>query len=301
MVIDPRRLLTFRAVAEAGSFSRAAEALALTQPAVSQQVAGLERQLGARLLDRGPGGPVPTPVGAVLLEHARAIAQRLDLAGAQLDELTAPGPVRLRVGAFASALGILVAPAIARLRGALPDLEIAATEGRSDELGERTGRGELHAAICFQDPAAPPREPGGTVRRELGDEPMLVALAPGHRLAGEGRIRLEDLAGDVWTAPSTSGLVRRACAAAGFEPRVAFVTPDPLAIRALVAGGLAVTLVPRLLTADLPGVVVRELAGEPPRRTLYALTAEAGAPAAAGAFVDAIAEALRASSDRPTA
>src|SRR4051812_50097478 len=79
-MIDPRRLLTLRAVAAAGSFSRAAEALALTQPAVSQQVAALERQLGTKLLERGPGGPVATEAGALLLAHAAAIAGRVGAA-----------------------------------------------------------------------------------------------------------------------------------------------------------------------------------------------------------------------------
>jgi DNA-binding transcriptional LysR family regulator len=85
--LDPRRLLTLREVARQGSFSRAAEALALTQPAVSQQLAALERQLGARLLDRGPGGVAPTELGAVLLAHTDALADRLALARSQLGEL----------------------------------------------------------------------------------------------------------------------------------------------------------------------------------------------------------------------
>ena len=71
-MVDPRRLLTFREVARRRSFSRAGEELALTQPAVSQQVSSLERQLGVRLLDRGPGGPSPTEAGALLLAHADA-------------------------------------------------------------------------------------------------------------------------------------------------------------------------------------------------------------------------------------
>ena len=85
-MLEPRRLLTFREVAHRGSFSRAADALALTQPAVSQQVAALERQIGVRLLDRGPGGPAPTEAGALLLAHADAIAERLAQADAQLAE-----------------------------------------------------------------------------------------------------------------------------------------------------------------------------------------------------------------------
>src|SRR5690349_9094017 len=98
MELDPRRVLTFRAVAHAGSFSRAAEGLALTQPAVSQQVAALERQLGTRLLDRAPGGTGgvrTTEAGALLLAHADAVADRLDAAARQLAELRTGDAARL--------------------------------------------------------------------------------------------------------------------------------------------------------------------------------------------------------------
>ena len=78
-MLDPRRLLTFGAVAQAGSFSAAARELALTQPAVSQQVAALERELGARLLHRGPGGLSLTDAqrsGRLTIEGDRAAVQR---------------------------------------------------------------------------------------------------------------------------------------------------------------------------------------------------------------------------------
>src|ERR671917_2489358 len=99
-MLDPRRLLTFGEVARLGSFSRAAEALALTQPAVSQQVAALERQLGARLLERGPGGLTLTDAGALLLEHADVVHDRLELATGQLGELVGEHGRELRIGAF---------------------------------------------------------------------------------------------------------------------------------------------------------------------------------------------------------
>src|SRR5687768_14414959 len=111
--MDPRRLLTFRAVAHERSFSAAARALALTQPAVSQQVAALEKEVGARLLDREPGGLKLTVAGRILLEHADALADRLTLARTQLAELA--GDERLRVGAFPSALAALVPKAVARV------------------------------------------------------------------------------------------------------------------------------------------------------------------------------------------
>src|SRR3954447_7927024 len=106
--MDPRRVLTFRAVARERSFSRAAERLSLSQPSVSQQVAQLEREVGTRLLDRRPGGLRLTPAGEVLLAHADAIAERFDLAATQLAEVATEQRTLLRVGAFPTALAGLV-------------------------------------------------------------------------------------------------------------------------------------------------------------------------------------------------
>src|SRR4051794_19591896 len=282
-MLDPRRLLTFRAVARAGSFSAAARELALTQPAVSQQVAALERELGARLLNRAPGGPTPTEAGALALEHADALAERLALADAQLAELGDDAQA-LRVGAFPSALATMVPAAIARLGGR----RVEAIEGTMAELTDGVAAGRLHLALCFQDAAAPPREHSRLTRHELGVEPFVAAVGPGHRLARRRTVRLRELAGDTWTAPSTAGLLHKACVAAGFEPDLAFVTRDVLAIRALVAGDLAVTLTPRLIAGHLHGVRLLDLRDERPRRALYALTPRAGTRAAARAFLDAV-------------
>src|SRR3954466_5560764 len=96
--MDPRRVLTFRAVAHERSFSRAARALALTQPAVSQQVAALEKEVGAKLLAREPGGLKLTPAGETLLQHADAIARRLARRGTQLAALADAAGSRRRIG-----------------------------------------------------------------------------------------------------------------------------------------------------------------------------------------------------------
>jgi DNA-binding transcriptional LysR family regulator len=291
-MLEPRRLLTFREVANRGSFSRAAEALALTQPAVSQQVAALERQLGARLLDRGPGGPTPTEAGALLLAHADAIADRLAQADAQLAELVGAERETLRVGAFPSALGSIVPAAIAALREQRPDVAVEAIEGSAEDNGAAVAAGALHVAVCFQDAAAPPHTPDGTARHELGEEAMLAMLPATHPLAGRRRIRLAALADETWTAPSREHLVYRACVAAGFEPRIAFVSRDPLVIGEIVAGGLAVTLAPELLAGRLPGVAMVALEDSVPRRSLYALTAAAGVRAPARLFLDTLAAAI---------
>jgi DNA-binding transcriptional LysR family regulator len=287
---DPRRLLTLRAVVAAGSFSAAARELSLTQPAVSQQVAALEREVGARLLDRGVGGPAPTAAGALLLEHADALAERLALADAQMAELGA-GDEPLRIGAYPSALAVLVPRAIA----ARPGVPVQATERRLAEIWTAVAAGELHLAVVFEDAAAPPRQAPGVVRHELGEEDFVAMVGPGHRLAGRRTIRVAELARDVWTAPTTTGLVAGAARAAGFEPDVAFTTTDPLAVRALVMAGLAVTLSPRLVAESVPGPVLLDLREGSPRRRVFALLPATGARSAARAF----AEALRATWSRP--
>jgi DNA-binding transcriptional LysR family regulator len=291
-MLDPRRLLTFREVAHHGSFSRAADALALTQPAVSQQVAALERQLGTRLLDRGPGGPVPTEAGTLLLAHADAIADRLAQADAQLGELLGAERATLRVGAFPSALGSIVPAAIVHVHEQRPEVQIEAVEGPAQANGEAVATGALHVAVCFQDAAAPLHVPDGTDRHELGEESMLAMLPLSHPLAGRRRIDLAELADETWSAPSRDHLVYRACVGAGFEPRIAYISRDPFAIGELVAGGLAVTLAPELLAGRVPGCAFVALDDAVPRRLLYALTPAAGVRPAARVFVDALRDAL---------
>src|SRR3954449_6998861 len=122
--MDPRRLMTFRAVAHARSFSRAAEGLSLTQPSVSHQIALLETEIGVRLLERGRGGLRLTDAGAVLLEHADDVAWRLELADTQLASLARRRREHVRLGAFPTALAGFVPSAVARLRLAHHDLRV---------------------------------------------------------------------------------------------------------------------------------------------------------------------------------
>lgn len=288
-MLEPRRLLTFRAVARLGSFSRAAEALALSQPAVSQQVAALERQLGTALLVRGRGGAVPTPAGRLALEHADALAARLSLADEQLGALAAGERRTLRLGAFPSAMATIVPQAVGAVRAVAPELEVAFEEGPLAELAAGVAAGRLDAAVCFQDAGAPRREHGDLRRAEIAEEPMLALLGAGHRLAGRDEVGLGELAGEPWMAPSRDGLVVAACRAAGFEPRVVMLVRDPLAVRAIAAAGLAVTLTPLLLARlGLPGVVTPALRGRSPRRAIYVLLPPAGAQEHADALVSAL-------------
>lgn len=290
-MIDPRRLLTFREVARQQSFSRAAEALALTQPAVSQQVRALETQLGTRLIERGAGGFALTKAGELLLSHADEISDRLQLADAQLREAVAADRVRLRLGAFPSILAAAVPAAVQRLQQTVPDLELSVIEGSTEQLTAAVRDGRIQLALCFQNAADPPRAHDGVQRRDVLEEPMVAALAEDHRLARRRSIRLEQLADETWTAATRDGLIHRACIAAGFEPKLAYLTADPLAIRALVASRLAVTLTPRLLAPQLHGIATVALT-RPPRRSVYAVTPPVGVHPLVAPFLAALKDEL---------
>ena len=274
--MDPRRVLTFRAVAHERSFSRAARALALTQPAVSQQVAALEKQVGAKLLAREPGGLKLTPAGDALLQHADAIAQRLALADTQLAELAHAERVRLRVGAFPSALATLVPRAVAALREEVPDAEVLIEEAIREVLTAKVASGELHVAVAFQDASQPRREHDGIERHDLRRETFLVALPPGHPLAKLEKVPIAALKDEPWTAPSASQLIARACQAAGFEPRLISIMRDPLAMRGLISQGLAVSLIPELGSEVLDGIALRPVDGPAPERDVYAMVPAGG-------------------------
>jgi DNA-binding transcriptional LysR family regulator len=274
--MDPRRVLTFRAVAHQRSFSRAAHELALTQPSVSNQVAQLEREIGARLLERGPGGLRLTREGEILLDHADAIAERFQLATTQLAAAAEGKRTRLRIGALPTALAGFVPAAISRLRLQHPDIRITFDEGTSEQLSRRVAAGELDLAIGYQDTDAADEHPPGVSRHHLLHEQFMVALAPDHPLARESEVRLADLSHEDWTAALTDGVIVRACRTAGFEPNLISITRDQLAIRALIMRGLAVTLVPELLADPFSGLAIRPIADVKIGRDVYALLPPGG-------------------------
>jgi DNA-binding transcriptional LysR family regulator len=274
--MDPRRVLTFRAVARQRSFSRAARELALTQPSVSNQVAQLEREVGARLLERGPGGLRLTSSGEILLEHADAIAERFQLAEAQLNAVAEGTRARLRIGALPTALAGFVPAAVARLRAEHPDARITFDEGTSEELSARVASGELDLALSYETTGTARAQRPGVSRHHLLHEHFLIALPPDHRLAPSATVRLADLRDEDWTAALTDGLIVRACRAAGFEPNLVSLTSDQLAIRALIIRGLAVSLVPELLADAFSGLALRPIADLTIERDVFALLPPGG-------------------------
>jgi DNA-binding transcriptional LysR family regulator len=289
--MDPRRLMTFRAVAHAGSFSRAAEQMSLTQPSVSHQIALLETEIGVRLLERGRGGLRLTDAGAVLLEHADHVAWRLDLADTQLASLAGQHREHLRLGAFPTALAGFVPAAVARLRLAHPDLRIRLGEVTPSTLEARFLAGEFDVAISYQDATTERRELSGAERIDLMHDTFLVGLPPEHRLAGASSpISLTELAEDDWIVASRDGFLVQACRDAGFDPRIVATTSEPLATRGLILRGIGIGWVPSLLTGDYSGVAIRPVKERVRGRDIYALLPPGDRHPRARQVIDALVE-----------
>src|SRR5215207_6256417 len=276
---DLRRLRSLCAIADHGSLTGAAAALDFTQPAVSQHLAALEAEVGATLVRRSRGGAELTAAGALLVEHARAALDRLALAELQVADLVEREQRRVRLAASSSALTRLVPHAVADLRRRLPDADVSVTECGPHRALAKLRRGDIDVAVVFrrEGSAAPP----DVDERTLLDEPMYAVVPRGHPGAGAETIGLADLRDDPWVqGPSATspGLIRELCRDAGFEPRIAFESDDPLATRGIVAAGLAVSLVPSLTKDDTArdrNVRVLPLR-DPPRRRVLAATMAGG-------------------------
>src|SRR5918995_188082 len=124
-MLDVRRLRVLREVAACGSFSAAADSLAYTQSAVSQQIAALEREAGTTLVERSARGVRLTDAGRTLVEHADVILARLADAEAELEAIAGLRGGRLRLAAFPSAGSTIAPAAIARFRAQHPDVDIS--------------------------------------------------------------------------------------------------------------------------------------------------------------------------------
>ncbi len=261
--LDLRHLAALEAVAHAGSFAKAAAGLGYTQPAISQQIAALERIVGQRLFER-QSGPKPvtlTEAGELLLRHAEAIQARLSAAQADMDALAAGTAGTLRVGTFQSVAARILPELVVRFRAEWPDVEVQLTELDDDEdLLDLVERGELDLTFVM----LPYREGPFEVAEALLD-PYVVLARP-----GSGIESIEDLNGKPLIAfrnCRSSALCEGALRARGIEPNVVFRSDDNGTVQGFVATGLGVAVMPRLSVGlDDPRTEVIPLDDLPPRR-----------------------------------
>ena len=277
VMLDPRRLALLREVARHGSFSGAATALYLTQPAVSRQIAKLEQEAGVRLVERGARGLRLTEAGRVAVERADVIAGQLAAAEAELEAIATLGAGRLRMTAFPTAASTLALDAIKTFRRKHPDVELTFVESGTNAGLRRLRAGEVDLALAFREHGRPaPPEWTDLETEFLLVDPLYVAVAANHRLAGRAAIRLRDLADDGWiqaVQAGATGITFQACLAAGFEPRIVALSDHAPITQGLVALGVGVTLVSSLSVPQARrDIVVRPLKPSGPKRDVFAVT-----------------------------
>ncbi|WP_405983670.1 LysR family transcriptional regulator [Streptomyces sp. NBC_00872] len=278
---DALRLLV--AVAETGSFTRAAVRLNYTQSAVSRRIAALEQQAGGPLFDRLPRGVRLNPAGRALHRHATEVLDRLSRAERELAVLHAGHGGLLHMGAFATANISLVPAALRTLQNARPDVEVVAVEGPTDTLMERLADGALDLAVVSDYPSGLPSADGVTTTVLCEDE-LFVALPRGHRLAGAGTVDLRELRDEAWIHNAYGDrptMLADACARAGFTPRKIIRIAEWSGKFGYAAAGLGVALVPSLAARAVPGeLVLRRLSDPALRRTVHVALPAAPLPAA---------------------
>ncbi|MDT6985336.1 LysR family transcriptional regulator [Streptomyces lusitanus] len=280
--LAPHELRVLVAVADAGGFTAAADALGLTQSAVSHSVRGSERKVGAVLFDRGRAGARTTPAGDKAVAHARRILRLLDLLTAEARGAAHRRDVTegvLRIAAFRSAALHLLPPVLHRLRarhpGIEPEVRIVREVGRGTAGEVAEGKADLAIATLGGSSPLPP----GLLARPLLEEPYALVHPTGH--TDPRSLPLVD-----W-AENCGSYTRAWWHAQDWIPKATIEADDDGAVLSLVSGGHGMAIMPALsLTGAETVVGITDLGAERPTRQVgYVTTPELAASAVVRALV----------------
>ncbi|GAB3078827.1 LysR family transcriptional regulator [Micromonospora schwarzwaldensis] len=264
MDIDVRHLRAISVVAEVGSVTGAAARLGLSQPALTAQLHRIEELLGGPLFVRSRIGVQPTELGKQVLRRAHVVLAEVD---ALVDDFADKQRASelLRVGTVHLAC---VGSLVRHVSASFPDTEIGLQiEPSSRLLVEAVTHGQLDAALVgILEGYDLPIGPTVASRTLVPRHPIFVALSATHRHARHATVRLADLSDESWVCPpgpddGSLAALRRACRAAGFEPKIRYDAPSGAA-SPLVAAGSGVRLVDPTW-APVSGTTVLPLTGEP--------------------------------------
>jgi LysR family transcriptional regulator, hydrogen peroxide-inducible genes activator len=267
--MEIHQLRYFVAVADEGSFSRAAAREHVAQPSLSQQIQKLEAELDQRLFDRLPRSVVITEAGKCLLEYARKILIEIAEARRCLDDLKHDIAGQLTVGAIPTIAPYVLPELIGKFQGRYPKVDLEILEDTTERLALRLEEGTLDVAImstCHQSPTLE--------RHSLGKEALLLLLPKQHRLARKKEIRWNDLKSQKFLllheVHCLSAQVCELLATHKIRPELALRGAQLATIAQMVATGMGVSLVPQMMIeSDLPsGCVALPFALPAPVREL---------------------------------
>src|SRR4051812_33633080 len=267
-MLDLRRLRLLRELNARGTIAAVADALQFTPSAVSQQLAMLERETGVRLLERAGRSVRLTDPALVLVEHADALLERAERAEADLAAAAGTVSGRGRIAGFQSVALRLALPAMEALAADAPRLRCEFVEAEPEQALPALALGDVDLVLGDEWQHQPWRLLAGLERHELLADPVRLVLPARHAAARRHRdaVPLAELAGEGWaTGHAAMGweeVTQRTCRElGGFEPDIRHRTNDATVSLALVARGLAVTMLPELALAARPrGLAIRRIA-----------------------------------------
>jgi DNA-binding transcriptional LysR family regulator len=240
-------------VAQKLNFSRAAEALHVAQPAISQQIKALEDHLGVRLFDRMGKRIALTRAGEVLLPHAYQILAAVELAANEVRELGQLSRGSASLGAPPTVSSHVLPNRLTQFRSLYPGLEVSLREAGTESLLAAVADGQLDLAIAASDGLPPVME-----ETPFLEEDYVLAVSVLHPLSRQRSARLADLAAEPFILFPVGYRLREvtlaACRRAGFEPKVALDGGAMQSALEFVAAGLGVALVPELALTNAPNI-----------------------------------------------
>jgi len=270
--MEIHQLRYFVAVADEGSFSRAAAKVRVAQPSLSQQIRKLEAEVGQPLFDRLPRSVVLTEAGRCLIDYARQILASIGDARRCVDELKSEIAGGLSVGAIPTIAPYVLPELIGKFQKHYPEVTLEIVEDVTDGITRRVEAGELDVALastCQQSP---------TLRREsLGNEPLLALVPKGHPLAKKTLVTLDDLKSQrfllLHEMHCLSQQVNHLLAVRRLRPEVALAGSQLGTIANMVAAAIGVSIVPKMMVKHqaTPGCVSLPFAPPVPERELNLL------------------------------
>lgn len=276
-----------------GTIAQVAAAMSYTPSAVSQQLAALERDTGVALLQRVGRGVRLTEAARTLVGHTGEVLRILELAEGDLARSHGRLSGELRVASFQTVVITLAPVALARLAQDHPDLRVRITHRESAEAYEDLLSHHVDLIIDEEYPDDPGVARPDVDRRALLSDPLYLML-PASGAHRDART-LADLADAPWSLDYPDSVMgdwsRRVCHHAGYEPRVAVDTADPLLHLHLARTGLAAVFTPALVASDEDPALLRRLPGDPRRELFTVVRAGGSSHPAVQAFRDALAAA----------
>jgi len=270
--MEIHQLRYFVAVAEEGSFSRAAAKVRVAQPSLSQQIRKLEAEVGQPLFDRLPRSVVLTEAGRCLIDYARQILSSIDDARRCVGDLKGEIGGKLAVGAIPTIAPYVLPDLVGKFQKHYPEVTLEIVEDVTEGITRRVEAGELDVALASTCHSSP------TLRREsVGNEPLLALLPERHPLAKKTLVELDDLKSQrfllLHEMHCLSQQVHHLLEARRLRPEIALAGSQLGTIANMVAAGIGVSIVPQLMVNHqaIPGCVSLRFAPPVPERELNLL------------------------------